>query len=337
MILVTGGTGLVGSHLLLELVRLGRKPRAIYRHKDRIEVTKKVFSYYVDDHELLFSSIEWVQCDILDVPKLETAFDEISEVYHAAALISFDPTDDKTLLKVNVGGTANVANLCIAHGVKKLCYVSSIAAIGPSVANEPIKESNDWTETTGNGYAFSKHLAEMEVWRASQEGVPVAIVNPGIILGAGHWYSGSGKFFYAASKSPKYYLPSGTGFVSVEDVVAAMLLIMDSEIENERFILVSENWTYKLLSEIIAKGLGKNPPKKEIKLCMLHVFWRFDWVRSKLSGKKRRLSKATAKVFEKREYYDNTKLKKSLPAFEYQNLKKKVGEYATAFLEERAS
>jgi len=218
----------VGSHLLLELVKLGQKPRATYRKKERIEVAKKVFSYYAKNHESLFSAIEWVKCDILDIPKLETVFDGISEVYHAAALISFDPTDHKKLLKVNVGGTTNIVNQCIVHKAKKLCYVSSIAAIGSSIGNKPVKESNDWTEATGNGYALSKHLAEMEVWRASQEGVPVAIVNPGVILGAGYWYSGSGKFFYAASKGPKYYLPSGTGFVAVEDVVSAMLLVMDS-------------------------------------------------------------------------------------------------------------
>ncbi|MDT0606657.1 NAD-dependent epimerase/dehydratase family protein [Croceitalea rosinachiae] len=334
MILVTGGTGLVGAHLLLQLVQSGHKPRATYRTKKRIAHTKKVFAYYTEDHEMLFEAIDWVECNILDVYALEKAFEGITQVYHAAAFISFDPKDYKTLLKINIEGTTNVVNLCISKSIEKLCYVGSIAAIGDSIANSPIKESNEWTETSKSGYAVSKHAAEMEVWRASQEGVPVVIVNPGVILGPGFWKSGSGLFFYAAMKGPNYYLPNGTGFVSVQEVVRAMIYLMTSDIQNERFILVNENWSYKTLSGILAKGLNKKAPSQELKSWMLQLFWRFDWFKSNLMGKRRKLSKNTAKALAQKQLYDNSKIKKSLPEFQFDNLEKITLDYCSLFLKE---
>ena len=335
MILVTGGTGLVGAHLLFHLVRAGHRPKAIYRTEKRTALTKKVFSYYTDDHEKLFDAIDWVECDILDLPSLGKAFEGITHVYHAAALISFDPNDYKKLLKVNAEGTANIVNLSLANNVKKLCYVSSIAAIGDSIDKSPVKESNEWIEATRAGYSISKHEAEMEVWRASQEGVPVVIVNPGVIIGPGFWKSGSGLFFYAAARESKYYLPNGTGFVSVNDVVNAMLQLMDSDIKNERFILVNENWSYFYLSKLLASGLHKKAPSKELKGWMLNFFWRLDWLKSAITGSRRKLSKNTAKILQKTEVYDNSKIQKFLPQFQYDDLEETTLRYCTIFLNEQ--
>ena len=170
------------------------------------------------------------------------------------------------------------------------------------------------------GYSISKHEAEMEVWRASQEGVPVVIVNPGVIIGPGFWKSGSGLFFYAAARESKYYLPNGTGFVSVNDVVNAMLQLMDSDIKNERFILVNENWSYFYLSKLLASGLHKKAPSKELKGWMLNFFWRLDWLKSAITGSRRKLSKNTAKILQKTEVYDNSKIQKFLPQFQHDDL-----------------
>jgi len=167
MILVTGGTGLVGAHLLYYLLLENDKVKAIHRKNSDLQAVKKVFSYYTKDFEAVFQKIEWVEADITDVYLLEKAFENITKVYHAAALVSFNPKDYKTMRKVNIEGTSNIVNLCIDKKVKKLCFVSSIATIDKTIKNNNIDEECEWnTETNNYGYAITKYGAEMEVWRA---------------------------------------------------------------------------------------------------------------------------------------------------------------------------
>lgn len=334
MILVTGGTGLLGAHLLYELVADGHAIRATYRDATRIKATEKIFAYYSKTPKTLIDQIEWVQADILDLPSLSPTFQNITQVYHCAALVSFDPKDDKALLEINVKGTENIVNLCIKHGIKKLCFASSIAAIGPSLPGKIATEENEWSDLSiTTTYAHSKHLAEMKVWRLSQEGVPVVIVNPGVIIGPGFWKKGSGSFFSFAFKEPKYYLPGGTGFVSITDVVASMVQLMASAVSNERFILVSENLSFKAFSNTLAKALGKQSPSKELKHWMLSLFWRLDWLRVAFSGKRRKLSKVVARQLRTTEVYDNSKLKNQLD-FEYGSLEETIQKCSALFLEE---
>jgi len=333
MILVTGGTGLVGAHLLFELSQVHNAIKATYRNESKIAQVKKVFSYYTNDPGSHFDKITWIKADVTDIPSLTLAFQDVKKVYHAAALVSFDPKDDKRLLKTNIEGTSNIVNLCIAHTVEKLCFVSSIAAIGSSVNGQVVTEENEWIEGATT-YSISKHYAEMEVWRATQEGIKAVSVNPGIIVAPGYWKSSSGSFFHQAAKGPNYYLPSGSGFVDVKDVTKAMTQLMESSITNQRYILVNQNLTYKKFAELLAKGLKKPVPKKEIQPWMLGLFWRWDWFRSTILGKRRRLSKATTKLFKSTEIYDNSKLKKDLD-FTYGNLEKSTEEYCAIFLREQ--
>ncbi|MCO4822775.1 MAG: SDR family oxidoreductase, partial [Flavobacteriaceae bacterium] len=196
MILVTGGTGLVGSHLLYQLVKADQDIRAIYRSEDKLALVKKVFSYYTEDFEFLFSKIEWLKGDLNNIPLLEDAFKDVGYVYHCAAFISFDPSDYRQLRKINIDGTANIVNLSIINQVKKLCYVSSIAAVGQTETNETINENTEWNKENHHSvYAITKYGAEMEVWRGTQEGLDAVIGNPGIIIGPGFWRAGSGSLF----------------------------------------------------------------------------------------------------------------------------------------------
>ena len=332
MILVTGGTGLVGAHLLFELCKDHESIKATYRNPEKIKLVKKVFSYYTDSPNDLFKKIIWIKADVLDVPSLKDAFKGVKKVYHAAALVSFDPKDDKKLLATNIEGTTNIVNLCVEHAVEKLCFVSSIAALGPSVNGKPITEENEWANASTT-YSISKHYAEMEVWRASQEGIPVVVVNPGIIVAPGFWKTSSGSFFHQTSKGSKYHLPSGTGFVGVNDVTSAMIQLMDSTVTNQRYILVNQNWTYKKFAGLLAEGMNKPIPEKEIKLWMLSLFWRLDWVRSILLGKRRRLSRAVAQLFRTQDIYDNSKLMTDLN-FSYEDLELSINRYCAIFLKE---
>ncbi|MDB2606724.1 NAD-dependent epimerase/dehydratase family protein, partial [Zobellia sp.] len=241
MILVTGGTGLVGSHLLLKLVQTGNSVRAIHRKGSNLKRVVKVFGYYTEDAQSLFNKIDWVEADITDTPALEIAFDQITHVYHTAALISFDPTNFDILEKINTEGTANIVNLCIANSIEKLCYTSTIGAIGKSLESTMASEENEWTPREANVYGLTKQAAEMEAWRGSQEGLSVVMVNPGVIIGPGFWHSGSGDLFTVAKKGYRFYPPGGTGFITVRDVVKMMVSLMDSQITNERYIAVAEN------------------------------------------------------------------------------------------------
>ncbi len=312
MILVTGGTGLIGSHLLFHLISNGNKVRSNYRTKESIDKVHNVFGYYTDNPSDLVEQIDWVRADITNLGGLDSLFDGIYQVFHCAALISFDPKDFKALERTNVEGTANIVNLSLKHKVKKLCYVSSIAAIGPSLKQKEITEETEWLETKASVYGITKYEAELEVWRASQEGLSVVIVNPGVVIGPGFWKSGSGTFFSYAAKGKKYYIPGGTGFVSVHDVIKAMTMLMASEIKTERFILVGQNMTYGELFKKIAPKLGVEPPDRKVSKFMLELFWRLDWARSHLFGKRRRLSRIMAKGLYQQQIYSNRKIRSQL-------------------------
>ena len=312
MILVTGGTGLVGAHLLYHLLKNDKKIRAIYRSKDKIESVKKVFSYYTDDVTLI-DKIDWFKADITEVPAMIPAFVGVKKVYHCAAFISFNPKDYIEMRKINIHGTAIIVNLSIDAKIDKLCFVGSIASVGESINDQLITEENEWNKELDNsGYSITKFGAEMEVWRASQEGVEVVIVNPGVILGSGFWQSGSGKLFSQVYNGFKYFTEGITGFVSVKDVVKTMILLMDSTIKNQRFILVSENKTYKDVLFAIADGFGKKRPSKKIKPWQTTILWRSSAFVAKISGVQPLLSKYSARSAHSISKYSSQKIKEAL-------------------------
>jgi len=313
MILVTGGTGLVGSHLLYRLVSINEAVRAIYRNERKLQQVKDVFATYRSDYASLFNAIEWVQADILDIPSLTEAFKNVTYVYHCAAFVSFEPDKYHGLRKTNIEGTANIVNFCISNNVEKLCYVSSIATLGEPVNNELITEETNWDPENDNSiYAITKYGAEIEVWRGTQEGLDVVIVNPGVILGAGIWKFGTGNLFKKAHKGLKYYTSGTIGLVAVEDVVTIMTDLMKGVIVNERFVLVAENWTYKQFLQTLALAVNAKKPEKMASLFLLSIAWKFDWLRHKLFGKRRQLTKNLATSLTTETYYDSEKLKSAL-------------------------
>lgn len=323
MILVTGGTGLVGTHLLLRLVEAGHSVRAIHRKNSDLSRVEKVFGYYGDNTTALFGKIHWIEADINNIPALETAFENITYVYHAAALISFDPDNFEKLRKVNTEGTANIVNLCIANKVQKLCYASTIGAIGKSIGGKKATEENGWTPQEANVYGLSKHAAEMEVWRGSQEGLATVMVNPGVIIGPGFWDSGSGALFTTAQKTHGFYPPGGTGFISVHDVVNMMIELMDSDVKNERYIAVAENWTYKKILTEITTELGLKPPKRRLKFWQLEIGRWLDWLGSLLFNKGRSITKSNIRSLKNRQIFDNRKVKKDFD-FQFRSLREEI-------------
>ncbi|MEX0996271.1 MAG: NAD-dependent epimerase/dehydratase family protein [Flavobacteriaceae bacterium] len=312
MILVTGGTGLVGAHLLYFLLKDGQKVRAIHRANSNLNAVKQVFSYYTDTPENLFNQIEWVEANLIDIPALTKAFEGVDFVYHVAAYVSFDPKNFQKLKKSNIEGTANIVNLCLHFQVKKLCHVSSIATLN-SEGKKRITEEMHWNpDADNNVYAISKYGAEMEVWRGTQEGLDAVMINPGVILGSGFWNKGTGVLFSKVYKGLNYYTTGEMGFVDVVDVVKIAIELMKSQIKNERFILISKNESYKQILSSVAIAFNKTPPKKELKPWMLDIAWRLDYIKSKLYFGKQMLFKSTAEAIVIKKHYDNSKIIQAL-------------------------
>lgn len=325
MILVTGATGLVGSYLLFHLLENEEKVRAIYRNSETLEKTRAFFK--LQNKEIFFNSIEWIQADITDVPSLEKVFIGIKNVYHCAALISFDPKEEEKLRKTNIEGTANVVNFCLDYKVEKLCYVSSIAALGDLKEHENIvTEETEWNpEKSHSDYAISKYGAEMEVWRGQQEGLKVVIVNPGVILGFHTSEKGSNEIFLKVKNGLRFYTKGSTGFVSVVDVVKIMILLMNSEINGERFIVVSENQSYENLIKSIAISLNVKPPIFEVNSLMTSIFWKIDWVMANFFQQKRRMSKMMSESLHTKDIYSKHKTITVLK-YQFQDIEETISE-----------
>ena len=332
MILVTGGTGLVGAHLLFRLIKNGESVRAIYRNKQKLKNVKSVFGSYEGNHDSLFDTIEWLQGDLLDIPSLSEAFKDVKTVYHCAAFVSFEPDKYHVLRRTNIEGTANIVNTCIAKNIEKLCYVSSIATLGTSLKNEPISEDTYWNpEEDNNVYAITKYGAEMEVWRSTQEGLKTVIVNPGVILGAGIWHYGTGSLFKRAHKGMRYYSSGSVGLVAIEDVVTIMIKLMHSNIHNERFILVAENWSHKMFLQSLSKAVHSKLPEKLASGFMLGVAWRMDWLKHKLIGKRRQLTKHIAKSLQTKKHYSSQKIENAL-GYKFQPIDKTISVLGAQYL-----
>lgn len=339
MILVTGGTGLVGSHLLFNLVQKHQKIKAIYRRESTLQRLKKVFSYYTNTVEELYGKIDWVMADLNDIPALEIAFQDITHVYHCAAFVSFEPNKYNQLRKINIEGTANIVNLSITNSVEKICYVSSIAAIGHHLNPETlITEQTNWDSEKDNSvYAITKYGAELEVWRGSQEGLNCVIINPGIILGPGFWKGGgSGSLIRSIHKGLDYYPRGSSAYVDIWDTVAIMQQLMESDINNERYIVIAENRSFKSFQDEVAKNLGVKTAKKEASKFLLAVAWRLDWLSSKLFGKRRKLSKQMANSINTKTIYDHSKISKALN-YEFETLHKSIKKTCAYYLDDLKS
>lgn len=326
MILVTGASGFLGQHLLQALATQPLPVVALYNSR-KPEVLSQ-------------GNISWKQCDLLDVFAVEEVMKDITRVYHCAAVVSFDARKKDLMIQGNVAATANVVNAALDAGVEKLVHVSSIAALGRTAeATSPgaqINEDTHWEESKANSaYAESKFQSEMEVWRAMAEGLNAAIVNPAIILGEGDWNSGSANLMQIVYDEFPWYTEGINAWVDVKDVVAAMVMIMDSDISDERYIVSAGNFGYKEVFTEMALALNRKPPHKKASAWMTEIVWRMEVLKSRIAGKQVTISKESARTAQTRCNYSNEKLPAHFPAFKYRTLKDTVSRMAAAFLSDK--
>ena len=325
LILVTGGTGFLGSYLLRLLVREGYRVRALRRAGSALDLVQEVAG-----------QVEWAETDLNDIAGLEEAFRGVTHVMHCAAISSFHPRDAERLQRTNVEGTANIVNLALDGGVQKLIHVSSIAAFGRSKARPRLDEKSRWVQSKDNSrYAISKYQSEQEVWRAHAEGLPVAIVNPAVILGSGFWDAGSPRFFTQVDQGLKFWPVGRSGFVDVRDVARFMLLLLESDITGERFILNAQDTTFHDLFGMIAAALDARPPFIKVTPLLAEVAWRVEWLKEKLLGAEPVVTKESARSSVSAFFYDNTR-SKSVFGFGYRPLEQTIRETAAQYREAKA-
>lgn len=320
-ILVTGATGFVGSYLLRYLLKKGyQNITALKRSGSNLDLVNDIYD-----------KINWVECDVLDLLGLEDIIAEVELVYHCAAMVSFTAKERKLMVQVNAEGTANVVNLCLAGNVKKMVHVSSIAAIGRVKQGTTINEQSKWEHSKYNTYyAISKYAAEREVWRGMAEGLNAVIINPSMILGAGRWEDGPQTFFKLLWNNLSFYPLGVNGFVDVRDVAQMMIQLMESDISDQRYICSADNLAYRQLMKLIAEKLGKKPPTVPVQPYMNAIAWRWEWLKSTITGQAPAVTKETAYHSSRIFYYENKKSIKELK-FAYRPLEQTIEETVEQF------
>jgi len=331
---VTGGTGMTGAHLLLKLAEKGYNITALKRENSNIEIPRKIFNYHSDKGDELFSNINWITGDLSDYNILDEAMKNVDHVYHTAAMVSFKPADKHELIRNNVQGTANIVNASLMNRVKKLCHVSSVAALGETGKGEELTEDTEKTDYKNvSGYAVSKHRSEREVWRGIAEGLNAVIVNPSIILGAGNWCYGSPRMIKSVWDGLDYYTKGENGFIDVRDVVKTMILLTESDINEERFILSAENLSFRTVFNFTADNLNKKRASKYAGNFMLHTLKTFDKLRYYISNKEPRLTKHTLHSAQQIHTCSNKKIKEALD-YEFIPIDKSIEDICKIFLRE---
>lgn len=273
----------------------------------------------------ILAQVHWAEGDILDVVSLADAMKDVETVIHCAAIVSFQKSERDKMYQVNVEGTKNVVDTALESDIKKLIYISSVAAIGRKLTGGKVDESAKWEDGKANThYAISKHNAELEVWRGFAEGLQGSILNPATVLGFGNWNNGSCGLFKSAYNEFEWYTKGFNGFVDVEDLAFAAVGLMKSDINEERFIVCNDNWAFRKLFDTIADEFGKKRPSKEATAFLSAVAWRLEKIKSLISRQKPLLTKESAKVANSFTEFDNKKLLKWLPGFKYTNLEETI-------------
>ena len=307
-ILLTGGTGFLGSYIIKELVEKGYTVRAIRRsNKSPFWISKDILK-----------KVDWVDGDVLDIVSLEEAMEGIEIVIHCAAVVSFINKERKEMQQVNVDGTANVVNIALEKNVRRLVYISSVAALGRTAGGGHVNEEKKWEDSKVNThYGKSKYRAELEVWRGVAEGLDAVILNPSTIIGYGDWNSSSCAIFKNIYEGFSWFPPGINGFVDVEDVARVVLLLMESDVTEQRFIVNGDTWAFRKLMDTIADSFGRKRPTKRITPFLLKLAWRVEKFKSVFTGKRPLLTKESARVALSKTYFENDKLLKTFPQFSF--------------------
>lgn len=309
MIAVTGANGLLGSFIVRELIHQNLPFVAFKRPDSDVTLLSDVAG-----------SITWKDVSITDPITLDESLDGVTEVIHAAAIVSFDPRDKRRMFETNVDGTRNVVNACLAHRVKKLVHISSVAALGRVKGQEVITEKSKWVESPLNStYAQSKYAAELEVYRGIEEGLNATILNPSVILAPADWTKSSAKLFHYVWKQNRFYIDNDLNFVDVRDVATIAVKMLKAEDSGERFTISAGRTPIVNFFSGIASRFGKKPPTLRVNRRVLNIIAWVERLRSAILGGEPLITRETARLANTHFLYANDKIRQKLN-FEFRSL-----------------
>ncbi len=328
MILVTGATGLLGSHIVVELAARGELVKAMFRDEKRQRnVIRLMDMYFPNRSSELLEKITWFKGDVCDLDDVAESMIGTTKIIHCAALVSFHRRDFNQLFEINRQGTANLVNFALEANISQFIHVSSTAAIGSdSEHGDGIRrETNGWNANEKvSGYSLSKHSAEKEVWRGKEEGLTISIVNPSILFGPGNWNESSLTIFRTLNNGLKFYTEGSNAFVDVRDVTAVVLQLLDSELLNERFLVSGTNLSYKALFDLICKELNTKPPKYLAGPFLTTLAWRISRFLSRFTGKQPTITKESARSSQRKSVYSSDKLLTTFPDFKFRTIEETI-------------
>lgn len=322
MVLITGASGFLGRHLVRHLSAQGMLLRALYHSHPPTGDIKDL------------PGVEWIQCDLLDIYSVEEVMIGVTDIFHCAAIVSFDPGRRKEMLHFNPESTANIVNQALLQQVRKMVYVSSVAALGRTgEQTKEVTEEEEWGESRYNSaYGVSKYLAEMEVWRGVGEGLNAVIINPGIILGEGSGHDLSSRLMQLVYKEFPFYSKGVTSWVGAEDVVRILTALMNSDIQGERFIVSNASLSFRDVLTKMAAALNKKPARYFASSWMTFLAWRFSILKSAITGDNPLITRETVNNANSICLYNNSKLLNALPGFSYTPLELSIDAMARSFL-----
>jgi len=337
--LVTGATGMLGARLVFDLLNNEYEVRAIYRSKNRIEQFRKNVGYYCQNPDAVVNQVEWVEGEMLDFQSLLDAIEGVDIVFHIAAMVSFYPADYPTMYEININGTANLVNACLEKEVKRICFVSSIAALGKKEDGSLIDEETQWAREKGHsGYGISKFHSEMEIWRGVNIGLEAVVVNPSVILGPGEWHAGSPAFFQNIYNGMLFYPGGVTGFVDVRDVSSAMVMLCSennwSKSCNKKFLLNAANLPYKDAFTMISRSVKVKAPNVKARKWMMEIAWRIAWFGGKITGTKPLIAKGNVRNADKIQLFDGSKISREF-GFNYRPIEDTISDIGQFYLNDK--
>jgi dihydroflavonol-4-reductase len=258
MIFVTGGTGLVGAHVILHLLSKGYPVKALRRPSASIGYFSRLASFY-GMHDT--GKLEWLEGDILDTGTLLPAMEGCSAVYHCAGMVSFDGAHWDRLLKINRGGTANVVNAALEKGISALCHVSSVAALDMSKGIKGKK--TDWKIfRKEQPYGYSKYLGELEAYRGMEEGLNVVVVNPAVVIGPAQQGNPLNGLIRRLKNGLRFYPPGGTGYVGAADLARIMVHLMEEKAFGKAYTVATTHHSFRESLLMFAAAMNVQPPRK---------------------------------------------------------------------------